>query len=100
MAPRNSSLPRRLGPDGVDRHATVEDLLNENFRVWISSPLGKVCMSHLRQITILAVTGPAVTDAHLRHLEGQRYLVGLMEARAQLGEDAHNRAHQSIKEPA
>lgn len=98
MAPRNSSLQRRQGPDGVDRHATVEDLLNENFRVWANSPIGKMCLTHLRQITIQSVCGPAVTDAHLRHLEGQRYIVGLIEARALLGEEAQKQAHLNLKD--
>jgi hypothetical protein len=38
-------------------------------------------LKYLRSITIEAVTGPAASDAELRHLEGQRYLVGLIERR-------------------
>ena len=38
-------------------------------------------MKYLRSITIEAVTGPAASDAELAHLEGQRYIVGLIERR-------------------
>jgi len=35
----------------------------------------------LRSITIESVQGPNASDAELRHLEGQRYLVGVVERR-------------------
>jgi len=52
------------------------------------TPTGKAVMSYLRSITIEAVSGANISDAELRHLEGQRYLVGLIERRFQQAEKA------------
>ena len=42
-------------------------------------------MAYLKSITINRIGGPAMDDNALRHLEGQRYIVGLLEMRLQLG---------------
>lgn len=47
------------------------------------TPNGKAVMKYLRSITIESVSGANISDAELRHLEGQRYLVGLIERRFQ-----------------
>lgn len=36
---------------------------------------GRRVLQHLRSCTLERTLGPSVTDAHLRHLEGQRQLV-------------------------
>lgn len=36
---------------------------------------GDVALRHLRRMTVDIATGPDVTDARLRHLEGQRFIV-------------------------
>jgi hypothetical protein len=38
-------------------------------------------LRYLRSVTIEMVHGPNVTTEELRHLEGQRYIVGLIEQR-------------------
>ena len=43
--------------------------------------LGQEFLKYLRSITIELVNGPAVSDGELRHVEGQRFLVGLIETR-------------------
>ena len=48
-----------------------------------STPNGQAVRQYLKSITIDAVNGPNVTDAELRHLEGQRYIVGLIDRRIQ-----------------
>ena len=50
-----------------------------------NSPVGKEVLKYLRSITIEAVHGSAVTDEVLRHAEGSRYIVGLIERRIQHG---------------
>jgi len=45
-------------------------------------------MQYLRSITIESVSGANISDAELRHLEGQRYLVGLIERRFKQAEKA------------
>ncbi|MDF1722568.1 MAG: hypothetical protein P1U65_17985 [Minwuia sp.] len=35
---------------------------------------GDVALRHLRRISLDIATGPDVTDARLRHLEGQRFM--------------------------
>ena len=42
-------------------------------------------LRYLRSITIEAVGGPQITDAELRHREGMRYLVGIIEQRIDKG---------------
>lgn len=42
-------------------------------------------LAYLAGITTGRALGPAVTDAHLRHLEGQRYLVRHIEALIERG---------------
>ena len=42
-------------------------------------------MNYLKSITIEAVAGSEVSDATLRHLEGQRYMVGLIQRRINKG---------------
>lgn len=40
-----------------------------------STTEGRRVLQHLRSCTLERTLGPSVTDAHLRHLEGQRQLV-------------------------
>jgi hypothetical protein len=46
---------------------------------------GQRVVRHLRRLTLERALGPGATDAHLRHLEGQRHLVTHMLALALLG---------------
>ncbi len=36
---------------------------------------GERVLEHLWRMTLDQATGPSITDAHLRHLEGQRFIV-------------------------
>ena len=49
------------------------------------SDAGKVFLNYLRSITIETVAGPEVTSEQLRHIEGQRYIVGLIQRRTNKG---------------
>ncbi len=72
---------KNLSIDGFPRSSDDDEIISHNIASLFSSPTGKEVLRYLRSITIESVTGAAVSDAELRHLEGQRYLVGLLERR-------------------
>jgi hypothetical protein len=47
-------------------------------------------LKHLRRITIETAGGPLITNDELRHREGQRFLVYLIQARINLAENPPN----------
>tara|TARA_E500000305_G_scaffold71530_1_gene57517 strand:+ start:168 stop:422 length:255 start_codon:yes stop_codon:yes gene_type:complete len=67
--------------DGFPRTKAVDNKISQNIQALFTDDLGKEVLSYLRSITIESVSGPNISDAELRHLEGQRYLVGLIERR-------------------
>jgi len=79
-----------IGIDGYQRKSEADVEISQNFAQIFESPTGKQVLRYLRSITIEMVNGPNVTTEELRHLEGQRYIVGLIEQRI-----AH--AHRSKK---
>lgn len=77
-----------IGIDGYQR-ATSQDLeISQNVAEVFSTPAGQAVSKYLRSITIEMVHGSNVTAEELRHIEGQRYIVALIEARI-------NHAHRS-----
>jgi hypothetical protein len=76
-------LPHRvnIGIDGIQRPAESDLQISMNVAEIFSSPSGAEVLRYLRSITIEMVNGPNVSTEELRHLEGQRYLVGLLETR-------------------
>ena len=75
--PQNS----HIGLDGIARSKTEEDKLSLNFGHLFSQPTGQELLKYLRSITIEMVSGANISTEELRHLEGQRYLVALIEQR-------------------
>jgi len=71
--------------DGFPRATSDEQNISLNFVSLFSSPAGAEVLKYLRSVTIEAVHGSAVTNDTLRHAEGQRYIVGLIERRIQHG---------------
>ena len=71
----------RIGIDNFPRKISDDNNISLNVRTFFRTPTGQEVIKYLRSITIEAVTGPAASDAELRHLEGQRYIVGLIERR-------------------
>jgi len=76
---------RKYGLDGLSRTQKEEQEINGLIAGLFSGPDGAAVIDYLRSITIERVCGPAIDDCALRHLEGQRYLVGLIEQRINLG---------------
>lgn len=70
-----------IGLDGYQRNSEDDVIVSKNIAQVFESPTGKEVLRYLRSITIEMVNGPNVTTEELRHLEGQRYIVGLIEQR-------------------
>jgi hypothetical protein len=70
-----------IGIDGNVRSADADKHISQNIAEIFSTPTGKEVLRYLRSITIEMVSGPNISTDELRHLEGQRYLVGLIERR-------------------
>lgn len=70
-----------IGIDGYQRKSEDDVIVSKNVAKIFESPTGKEVLRYLRSITIEMVNGPNVTTEELRHLEGQRYIVGLIEQR-------------------
>ena len=70
-----------IGLDGIQRSTDLDKQVSQNVAEVFSTPSGKEVLRYLRSITIEMVNGPNVTTEELRHIEGQRYIVGLLEQR-------------------
>ena len=70
-----------IGIDGIQRASEKDIQISLNIAQIFSSPTGKEVLKYLRSITIEMVNGPNVTTEELRHLEGQRYIIALIERR-------------------
>lgn len=70
-----------IGLDGIQRASDKDVQISQNISQIFESPTGKEVLRYLRSITIEMVNGPNVTTEELRHIEGQRYIVGLIEQR-------------------
>ncbi len=77
--------PTIVGPDGISRPWEKEDELNADMANLFANPLGTKMLDYLKSITIHSVAGPEQSDSALRHLEGGRYIVGLITARLEMG---------------
>ncbi len=70
-----------IGLDGIQRSSDKDVQVSQNIAEIFNTPTGKEVLRYLRSITIEMVNGPNVTTEELRHIEGQRYIVGLIEQR-------------------
>jgi len=84
--PQNS----HIGLDGIARKRVEEDRISLNFGSLFSEPTGQEILKYLRSVTIEMVSGPNISTDELRHLEGQRYLVGLIERHIQRSHKVKN----------
>ena len=72
---------RILGLDNFERDTQQEQLLNTLFESVFKQENAQEILRYLKQITIESVAGSEISDSALRHLEGQRYIVGLIQRR-------------------
>ncbi len=63
-----------LGLDGHARSKELDEQISLNVASLFSTDGGREVLRYLRSITIESVHGAAVSDAELRHMEGQRYI--------------------------
>jgi len=70
-----------IGIDGHQRNREDDIRISQNIASVFTTPTGKEILRYLRSITIEMVNGPNVTTEELRHIEGQRYIVGILEQR-------------------
>lgn len=93
--PQNSKNPPRkplsTGVDGIERTSKADVTISLNIAELFSGDLGDSVLKYLRSITIERVNGPSVTTEALRHMEGQRYIVGLLENRIEHGHRSKNK---------
>ena len=75
-----------VGLDNYTRPAEQETELNSLFLNVLNTKNGQKLMNYLKSITIEAVAGSEVSDATLRHLEGQRYLLSVIKQKIKRGQ--------------
>ena len=78
-------VKKLIGLDNIERSAEEEQILNEAFTIAFNTPTGVKVLEYLRSISIETVAGPQIGKDHLMHLEGQRYIVGLIQRRINKG---------------
>ncbi len=71
--------------DGVQRSQEVDEKISLDIAALLATPSGQAVMQYLRSVTIDIVNGPNISNDELRHLEGQRFIVGLLSSRANHG---------------
>ena len=76
-------MSKHLGVDGLPRSKEQDETISKNFEALFKTPTGKAVLSYLRSVTIEMIAGPNASDDELRHREGQRFLVAIIEKRIQ-----------------
>lgn len=71
--------------DGVVRTAEQEKELNEDMAQVFRGAQGKAVLDYLKSLTLNNVAGPGIEPNSLMHLEGQRFLVAVIDRRIQAG---------------
>tara|TARA_R100001594_G_scaffold147842_2_gene201627 strand:- start:522 stop:803 length:282 start_codon:yes stop_codon:yes gene_type:complete len=72
--------------DGYFRSDEAESKINKMFASVFTSKDGKEVLNYLKSITTEAVAGPTIDSNALFHIEGMRFLVGIMQTRIKKGE--------------
>jgi hypothetical protein len=82
---QQSRSAKVIGPEGLEWTTEEDARLDELALATFGRGSGKEFLRYLRSITIELVAGPDITDAHLRHREGMRSLVAIIETRVNRG---------------
>jgi hypothetical protein len=85
VADKQPRASKVRGPDGLEWTEDEDARLDDLALAALGRGSGKEFLRYLRSITIELVAGPEITDAHLRHREGMRSLVAIMETRVARG---------------
>ena len=74
-----------VGIDGIQRPQDVDDRISLDIAAMLATPTGQSVMQYLKSITTDIANGPNISNDELRHLEGQRFIIGLLSSRANHG---------------
>jgi len=80
-----------IGVDGYPRPKEEDEKISKDIKALLGSPAGREVLRYLRSITLDAVAGGGISDGELRHLEGQRFVVALLERRIQHAEKVESK---------
>ena len=72
--------------DGYLRSSEEEQKLNKHFANVFKGDEGKAVLDYLKSITTETVAGPNITSNGLFHIEGMRFLMGIITTRIKKGE--------------
>jgi hypothetical protein len=73
--------PKQVSIDGYIRSPQLEKSINESFANVFSTKAGEQVLKYLTSITQDMIAGPNMESNALWHLEGQRFLVGIIKTR-------------------
>jgi hypothetical protein len=83
---RNRKPGGKVSPfDGVIRSESEDEELNKLFARIFRGRQGEIALQYLRSLTKDMVLGDGLNTTQLIHTEGQRWIVHLMERRAEYG---------------
>ena len=71
-----------VGIDGIQRSQKLDEQISLDVAALLATPSGQSVMQYLRSITTDIANGPNISNDELRHLEGQRFVIGLLSSRA------------------
>ena len=80
--------PGLEGPENGDSGSAARTEVAKSFARCFSTPDGRAVFAHLRLIAFGRTFGPEVSEAMLRHVEGQRQLVGRIASLVRRGNEA------------
>ena len=72
--------------DGYVRSEQEERNLNKSFAGLFKGDDGKLVLDYIKSITTEAVAGPNIDSNQLFHLEGMRFLAGVIQTRIKKGD--------------
>ena len=74
-----------VGIDGIQRPQNIDDRISLDVAAMLATPTGQSVMQYLKSITTVIANCPNISNDELRHLEGQRFVIGLLSSRANHG---------------
>jgi hypothetical protein len=80
-----------IGVDGFPRRKEEDEKISQDVKALFGNPSGQEVLRYLRSVTLDAVAGGGISDGELRHLEGQRFLVALIERRIKHAEKVESK---------
>lgn len=81
--------------DGVQRSQQLDEQISLNVAALLATPTGASVMQYLKSISTDIANGPNISNDELRHLEGQRFIVGLLSSRADHGSKIKSRENNN-----